>query len=313
MENEIWGGNGVVDSYGIYNDNAAPTIIGNIIHGCLFATNSRGIFNNSSPATIVGNFILGEDATSNSYGMYTQTSNAVIGFNFIRAGTSVQSYGIFATGAAPSLIITSNHIDGGAGSTNSYGLRINIASPSIINNTIYGGTGNTISIGIEIITSAAQVFNNTIDGGGSVASSRGIVVQDASPAISNNIIFFSGPAPVRYGIAESNNLASDPTEVRNNNFFNFNVLYLDESSNPIMTPAGLIAADPGYTGNQSINLMFDAAYRITASIPAASLPLVIYGGLDGIAQGWPFNNDKDDSPRTGNGTDGWSMGAYEYD
>jgi hypothetical protein len=39
------------------------------------------------------------------------------------------------------------------------------------------------------------------------------------------------------------------------------------------------------------------------------------GGIDGSVSGdnWGFDYDKDETTRTGNGSTGWSIGAYEYD
>ena len=49
------------------------------------------------------------------------------------------------------------------------------------------------------------------------------------------------------------------------------------------------------------------------TLDAASSAAIKSGGLDGDTEDYPFLNDFAGAVRTGNGTTGWSMGAFEKD
>ena len=74
---------------------------------------------------------------------------------------------------------------------------------------------------------------------------------------------------------------------------------------------GLELTTPTGTGNTKLIPIFVGSGDM--HLTGASPTDVKSGGIDGAANSWGFTTDKDGNPRTGNGTTGWSMGAYELD
>ncbi len=283
------------------------------------------IKSNSNPI-IRNNTINGGISASNSFGIYIESSSPIIQGNIINGGGTVtagpSSYGIYSQNS--SAIIEGNEIDGGTGGGYSYGIYVNNGSPEIRNNTIAGGSGLTTAYGILCYAASPStpaspnIRNNTIDGGSGSAANYGINLADEShPRIENNIIFCSANG---WGIEEAV-ATGTPTTVDNNDVFGCaNGLYLDidtPSYNPKDTVvsgnfsqgASYPMTNPVGTGNVSADPFFQDGLHLGPGTQAS----ILTGGIDGAANGWGFNTDKDGNPRTGNGTTGWSMGAYEFD
>ncbi len=318
-------GEGSVNSIGIFNfNNSSPTIIGNRITGCPtteIISWSRGIYNTDSTPVIVGNIIDGAGVGSgNSYGIHNLNSDAIIAFNYIRGGLGTSAYGLYNNNC--SALITSNHIEGGENSTDvdaGHGIYIDNCSSGIYNNVINGGRAANSTYGIVIQNpSSPAIYNNTIDGG-SITNPAGwavgITMIFGSPKIRNNIIMVSGATGNRVGIREFN-AGADPAELNNNNIYNCatalysdmdghgNLLNITDVNSFTNTTQGLPASA---SGNVSVSLILDSAYRILGATVPGQLILVTRGGLD-LSSSF-LVEDKDENPRTVP----WSIGAYEYD
>jgi len=61
--------------------------------------------------------------------------------------------------------------------------------------------------------------------------------------------------------------------------------------------------------DDDITTMDDNDWHLSASSPES----IRTGGLNGSTDAWTFTEDRDGSTRTGDGSIGWSMGAYEQD
>lgn len=313
---------------GIESDTCNLNIHDNIISSGLGALN-YALSINDRVAEIHDNTINGGSGTD-SYGIYMLNTDAGtrIYNNVIDGGSGAASYGIFASSAAAFTSIFNNTINGGNGMTSTtYGIRNQSIDSIIYNNVITGGTddtGNTYGIYCQG-ASSPQIYNNTIDGGHATNAdnSYGIYINNnATPLICNNIIHISGISTVEgYGIYEFDNTCN-PVELRNNNIFNCaNGLYRDTSpglpddlmmdfqlNNESLTNQGGAGTSDG---NVVQVISLDAQGRRAGVWPMA----VIGDGLNGFAEGWGFDFDRDGILRTTAGVAplSWSMGAYEYD
>ena len=126
--------------------------------------------------------------------------------------------------AAP--LIQHNIINGGSGTTESIGIRLDTADATIGNNSINGGNGGT-STGIYNTASAAQIQNNNIHGGFGGAYSRGILNIQSAPSIHDNLIY-GGDSGGSYGI--DNNVSSPDIQRNTINGGNARLLSMGISS-----------------------------------------------------------------------------------
>ncbi len=232
------------------------------------------------------------------------------GFNIL-GGSGTGSAAIFTNGGA-ALTISNNAIHGGSGSIGSLGIVNDGSSPTLFNNTINGGN-STETFGISNKNGSPKIFNNTINGGKGDTSCAAIWNwANTSPTINNNIIFSSSNTK-GYGIFEMY-ADSDPQEVKNNDFVNCpEAFYYDHDSLPPKekTTIGDVNAVTGAKDNVDDDPKFVSTddWHLQGTSPTT----VTKGGLDGAALGWGFSTDKDGKTRVGNGTTGWSMGAYEFE
>lgn len=312
---------------GIESDTCNLNIHNNIISSGAGALN-YALQINERVAEIHDNTINGGGGTD-SWGIYMLNTDAGtrIYNNVIDGGSGATSYGIFASSAAAFTSIFNNTINGGNGmGSTTYGIRNQSIDSIIYNNVITGGTDDTQNThGIYCQGfSSPQIYNNAIDGGhASADTSYGIYINNnATPLICNNIIHISGVTTVEgYGVYEFDNTCN-PVELRNNNIFNCtNGLYHDTSPGlPDDLMMDFQLNDEGLTnqggagtadGNVVEVVSMDAQGRRTGVWPMA----VIGNGLNGLAEGWGFDFDRDGILRTTAGVPplSWSMGAYEYD
>ena len=316
-----------------------------VLHGGTLAQYTHGFVNYEASPTIQNNTIDGGTPTSFfSYGLYNDGNNGagcepVIQENIIDGGKGDYCAGITCANTSSSTpVIRRNVIFGGDEDANAAldttGIYVLNSSPEIYNNTIHGGKGENVSRGIRVQnTSSPVIRNNTIDGGGRADSGfLGYCIHisnaagaDDTVAIDNNILTFTFPlwAGTGYGIYE-NNSTSDPASVRNNNIDEDcnAALYYDNTLGDLLgvnsgnftvnaDGSGSALSTPAGTGNLSEGLEpdLDSEYRYTGSLAGVTFDTA---GLDGDGLSWGFTDDKDETIRTGNGSTGWSIGAYEY-
>jgi hypothetical protein len=281
----------------------------------------------SNITTIDGFYINGSISdTSNSAGIHIDGGSATISKNVITggstAGSGPRSYGVFVNDSDDSLEIKSNHIDGGSG-TSAYGIYLKNTTMHLYNNTIIGttdtaGTGTENSYAIYLDGAMPIIRNNIADGGNPQAgvptrnSISVMLFNISNPIIENNILVTSGGTN-KYGIYALN-VGNEPTSIMNNDIYDLGGaitgLYYDGATD-YLTAVDLNTSLAYADGNLSEDAMLDTVndYVFTVSSPVS----VTEGGIDGSALGWIFDTDKDGTVRTGNGTTGWSMGAYEKD
>jgi len=282
---------------------------------------TAAIFNHDGGSpTLSENAVNGGSGTSNSYGIYNLTdSSPIIENNTVNGGDGAYSYAIYSSQNSEPKVYN-NTLDGGSGSNDSTAIYSeNCTSPKIYNNTIDGGDGATDSYGVYNASCSPTIRSNTIDGG--AGDGYGIFNDGSSPAIENNIIFTSSASG--YGIYEQN-ASADPDSVKNNNLFDCPTALFHDND----TSSDLIRICSGNVGNAdcsttlstpsaSENISEDLSSCLDADFqfdPSCNLDDYTFesDGLDGAALGWSFNTDKLARERVGDGSTGWSMGAFEY-
>ncbi|MDH5716476.1 MAG: Ig-like domain-containing protein [Spirochaetia bacterium] len=316
-DNKFVLGNAFNTNYGIFAANSSIIKDNQIINQQLNET-VYGIYEISGKSMITGNSIdLGINGNSNSYGIYT-ISSSYIANNQINSGSNDYTYGLYCNNASPTVL--GNIIDAGTAAFSSYGIYNNSSKPAVINNVINGGSAATNSYGIYNLTSFSYfVQNNTIIGG-PAQNSYGIFKLEKLK-IDNNILLTQGTS-VDVCLYEANS-TDDPTTVRNNDLFSCTV-YRDfdaactgnadgdsQNSTCALTEAEALT-DALISGNVSVDPLFVNQAGGNFNLQAASPVSVTAGGLDGAAINWLFNIDILSVTRTGDGSTGWSMGAYEY-
>jgi len=253
---------------------------------------------------------------------------------FIDAATCTSAkyiYGIYCRSSTPYIknnIIVGLNPDSTQSALKIYGLYfmdVNYSDQtiSIINNSISGGgysSLNAQTTGIYFynnsLSTSLIIRNNTINAGLSswTGGNRGIDLwinnnADLNLNIENNIIFIlSGNTTL--GIDLNSNNADYNASIRNNNIFGFTTL------NERIGADGTIKDGTVYTEDISDHFVNVTAnnYRLTDQSPANLIPSSIKsGGIDGAINSWGYTEDADGNPRTGNGTTGWTLGAFEAD
>ncbi len=271
----------------------------------------------------------GQDWDSDYYGIYISKTNAgtfevdIYGNNIIggydlnsqESGTNPESNGIHL-------------VDSGSGSINA----------DIYNNIIETcrttSAKNYIANGIYINGTSPNIWNNTlfIEGAG---ISRGIYLTNIShPKIENNIIHIE-TGYSSYCVYEDH-ADADPEEMNNNALYHVDTsngndgYYYDDAGSIVddlgttditlydpLAPPTPITGTLGSFGNINPNMKtYWTSYSLFNYTLSTGTPSSVYaGGLDGTAQTpvWGFTDDYAGTNRLGNGTTGWSMGAYEYD
>jgi len=337
--NTINGGSSAGENNGfIILDYSAPLIQNNtIIGGSEGDSCAIFIFTDGTP-TIQNNTISGGTGTS-TYGVKDSSGmRLTLRWNTIHGGTGTGSTtGIrVSDGGTPD--IYGNLIHGGI--VSSVGgiicegiLVIEDSNPTIYNNIIFGGKApDPVGVaGIRFEGSGGWVLNNTIDGGvGADVSCIELTNEQSTgsdPSITNNILFASGiPGPSsRTCINEWTDNGIYAQTIKNNDFWDISggtILYHDHNDNTYTTAsainalshaAGNIDLGPGLADvhgpDSTPETMEDNDWHLTDASPTS----VSNGGVDGATAGFGFTTDKEDQTRTGNGSTGWSMGAYEKD
>ena len=170
-------------------------------------------------ATVVDGFtITGSTQAASAYTSAIRTRNSaapMIYNNTINGGGGTsESYGIFVDTTSPRIM--NNTIHGGSG-TNSAGIYINGSAPTIQNNNIYGGNAGTYSYGVFNYEGAdAVIQNNMIHGGNGITNSIGIGNINSSPIIQNNTIH-GGIRPSAMGIFSSGGIPNPANPYIDNN------------------------------------------------------------------------------------------------
>lgn len=306
-------------SAAIFMSSASPTISNNRIHGGFAAGRSRGVsaINNSSPA-ILNNTIVGGSAPNAKGVLNKNGSAALIEYNNIRGGTNNSAgslaMGIHNNGGTANTIIRNNDIRSGLSPETGYGI---VASGTnslgqIYNNVISGNeeSGGMYTSGLRVSGNpGGLIANNTIiggeadpSGGGAISEAIGLIAG-ATPQIQNNLLIT--PKTDQFDtFCITEDIDSDPSLLRNNNFYGCFALYLDEQSNFItdisavnnltdIATSGNISLDPVVVNGQSRD------WRLTVHTPGE----VATGGVDLSAD---FTVDKDGNNRGAS----WSIGAY---
>ncbi len=280
------------------------------------------ICENSAIPIITYNTIVG-GAGIVSYGVYADAASPTISYNDIDGGSALISYGTLNVATSLSRIFN-NIINGGSGNS-TYGVSNESSSTKIYNNTIHGGDNGNISVGIRNhFSSSSTIINNTIAGGICNDNSLGIINSSSRPIINNNIIFTYAGASTRYGIYEDEYYNSaDASSLQNNNIFNCpTALYYDEDTYTNLTTISSVNSLTDIDtvgGNISVDPIFEDQTNKDWHLTASSPTSVTSGGLD-LSSDMTFPEDLDGNKidlegniRTGDGSTGWSIGAYEYD
>ncbi|PKL37843.1 MAG: hypothetical protein CVV44_16045 [Spirochaetae bacterium HGW-Spirochaetae-1] len=263
-----------------------------------------GIFISNSSPIIENNRIIVSGATNNSFAIHIFNAAPDIHNNYIYGGSSgSETTGIRVDGSSGIVSCYNNIIDAGAGANNRYGINIIDGDINIFNNIINGGTGDKAS-GIYITNSSVrtvQIENNNIftnDG-------------DAFNAITS------------YGVYATS-ATSYPTTLNNNNFFYCDIQYYNyidgvaDKTVTLFDISTVLLIDAGDTVPAKNNISEDIyadldqanEYRYIGDYNAVGV-VFDTSGIDGNGAGWGYTIDRDGNTRTE--TNGWSIGAYEYD
>ena len=273
--------------------------------GTSFALN---LFSSVGPNTIEDNtFTGGPTGAGSSNGMKVTGNGLIVRNNkAFGGGSTSNNYGIDIT-ATSTLEMTGNIASVKPAGTGSYSyamiLRKVTTSGLIANNIFYGAVDSTTPVDGMYITGTINnllIANNTIFGNGTV-SSRALSSQSSTLTnveVINNLLqggnycVYTG-AGILFTTLDYNNLFG--------------------CTNSYFTVTGgindVVGVDPGLSNplgpDGSFNLWGDNEMWPTATSPAS----VQTGGMDLSAD---FDTDFAGDPRSGNGTTGWSKGAYEY-
>ncbi|MCC6807744.1 MAG: Ig-like domain-containing protein [Deltaproteobacteria bacterium] len=310
------------------------------------STMSAGIYTLADGGfTATNNTIVGGKGAQ-SYGAYVSGTNAAVLIgNRITASTSTTSAGVNVTGpSVGAMVITQNAIEGGPGVT-AYAVFLSASVATRIENNLIHGSGASVSFGVNVASGAPAIHNNTIDAGNGSGAAIGITMSGTgAPDIANNIIV-SNSNPATDACVYEYDTTSDPTRLASNDFYGCATFYRDADGTGTdgvicSAPArcysdiveitaantaqggivsGNISIAPAFQneggGDLSTTTLLDAGtraldndYRLTA------VNMVATGGIDGKGTAaFVYSGDYVGATRTGNGTTGWAMGAYEKD
>lgn len=155
-------------------------------------------------ATVLDGFAIDGAGSANSAAVFMDTGSLTVRNSTLSGGagtgTATAIY-VNTPGGAPPLI-AGNTLDGGTGTTATYGLRNEAASPTVRDNVIHGGAGAT-SRGIHNTGGSPAIDANTIDGGTGDVRLGIESVSASSPTITGNTIDLTGTASAtaNYGIS----------------------------------------------------------------------------------------------------------------
>ncbi len=334
--NTIIGGDSLGNSYGIVvSDSSHPVISNNTINGGN-GSQTNGILCWETQADIIENEISGgEGSQTRGIGLLA-SSMVTIKNNYIDGGTATSFSQGINNNSDIGVTVIGNTISGGTSAEGSAGIK-NVYTGwfNIRNNIVFGGTagGGHDAIGIVCVDSTGAIFNNTIAGGVSDYSAAIVLQADSCPEIDNNILFSAatGSGGSCIGESSSGDYINDAYAgtIRYNALWDPAggvdvLLYRDYLGSDYDDAAsvnghanghaeGNVDDDPLFVDidgpDNDITTMDDNNWHLSASSPAG----IRTGGLNGIFEGWAFNEDRDGNTRTGSGSTGWSMGAYEQD
>ncbi len=230
----ITGGSVSGNGAGIYVDNAALEIVGNVVSGNQTTGGASelggGIYiTNAAAAQVVGNTISGNSAISTADafggGIYIDSAAEVRGNQI--SGNSVsgpngRGAGVYLIGDA---VIVANSIMDNTGAIHGGGIHATNPGVScrIENNFVVGNAATGAGGGVRLSGSTTlALISNTI----SYNTGDGLATDDAGAAVLNNIISHNSG----YGIREES-AAADPVSVRYNDLYlNAAGMYRDEDS-----------------------------------------------------------------------------------
>ena len=185
-------------------------------------------------------------------------------------------------------------------------LTFNLHNNLVYMPTLPSSSARILSFYLSTAGNSYNIKNNTIlyAGSGTSASFVSFYFQNGIAQIhfDNNLIYSTNGVGV--GLKMSGSFAS----FKNNDIYNFTQLSNNGSAqttaanlNALTNASGNISADPAFVDTTS-------NWNLTGSAAAS----VRTGGLDGSPKGWSFSTDLTGTARSGDGSTGWSMGAYEY-
>lgn len=287
-----------------------------------------------SQITIRDNFVYVANSTpDNGYGIFNMASSPVIVNNAILGGSGYVNFGIVNVGASP--LIDSNIITPASGYYSRGIYNYDLSSPTIQNNVIVADNGSS-SYGVINVSSHAKVRNNTIVGGSGIESFGIYMNNNSTMEIENNIILTDGCIGygcISYCIYEDD-LLSNASSLRNNNLFNCEVLY---GNNNVTKSSSCLncgmrdvenltsiedvnffektTQNSNYpsSGNVSLDPRFVDLSGGDFSLQASTPEEIRSGGIDGGMFGFGYSLDLGGKGRTGDGSQGWSIGALEMD
>jgi hypothetical protein len=290
----------------------------------------------SAPSVIEGCTIYGGKAQSTSAAIgieATNVTNLSILRNVIHGGEGVTAngspYGIVAS--TGNILIANNIITGGGtpGDTGggARGIRAGLAtSIKIFNNTIHAGF-RPFSIAVDLTAGdVTRIENNIFFFKGSTTTSfSGLVVETSSSSrpltLKNNVFFNADNAANMFGYLDYdlpngncfNNTIYDCTPMAAANLNN--EAETNDSADATSADSNVVA-NPLFTsidGGDGIFTFFVPGTTTFANDWSLQAGSTVKGlGIDGAAT-FGFTTDYMTTMRTGNGTTGWSPGAYERD
>lgn len=257
-----------------------------------------------------------------SNGQILVTRSTVYGSSESSATDTSKAVEVTNTPTTGTTVLVNNYLHGGFANGNgtnrsSTGFSSDSTTPYyLINNIIHGGESATTK-GISVIDAVgSSIVNNTIYIGDGTDDAYGINPSDTPTfPIKNNIIFSTGettPANGSFGIKDP--IGSTPNaNITNNNIF----ITGTDSGNNYVDGTNNIRAYPFFqsleSGNEDLHLTSYTPKTISEGGISNQSDLGIDGltilGFIGMTQPMDINGNE----RTGNGTMGWSMGAYEWD
>lgn len=331
------GGPNANPSYGIYIKNASPTISNNLsINGgsgtAAIGIHAEGTAADPSNPVIRDNngsdtCITGGSTTGNVVGIsFSSYTTGLIENNRIKAAegqTATYSFGIRLFEASP--VIRNNIIRGESTAdvlnNIAYGLYVDSCNQGVIAyNNVISSENIRHAEALCINNSDVAIRNNTLRASNSSGSSWIINIVDTTTAddiyLQNNVIFAGagGGTGINDGASPATEDTANTFAVERNNFSGTGVFFYNESA--MIQYLSLADMDSGVLGcsanlNDPVTLAADG--QVTNGTPESMS--FAGSGLDGAAQipAWNFAVDMAGASRTGDGTFGWSMGAYEYD